>query len=134
MEGQENVRGDTEMEIPEGVQGNASREVQEDVFAQEDVLKVWSSLDNPNLKESRLAPLNSLCSGCFGLPQADLGFICFDGNFQHKRMKDRNQNTPKNQDYGGKQLFVDTPLPSTEAIYQKVYRPKLRLISEHCSQ
>jgi len=60
-------------------------------------------------------PLHLLCSACFGSdPQPAMAMICFDGNFQQRRLKSQRQTPKPEREYRDQRLFIDTEVLSTE--------------------
>ena len=67
-----------------------------------------SSADESSYKALMPLPLSTLCPQCFGdNPRAEVGFISFDGNFQHKRFPTKKDADNKYLELRDKRLFID---------------------------
>jgi hypothetical protein len=76
---------------------------------------IWISLDTSHLGP---IPLRLLCRGCFGIsPAPQTGYICFDGNFQHKRYSTRQKDAiepysgPSDRELRDQRVFVPSLTP-----------------------
>jgi hypothetical protein len=70
--------------------------------------KQQSSADESSYKVLKPLPLSTLCPQCFGdNPRAEVGFISFDGNFQHKRFPTKKDADNKYLELRDKRLFID---------------------------
>jgi hypothetical protein len=67
-----------------------------------------SSADTGPYKVFKPQPLSTLCPQCFGdNPRAEVGFISFDGNFQHKRFPTKKDADNKYLELRDQRLFID---------------------------
>jgi len=64
-------------------------------------------------------PLSMLCPQCFGdNPRAEVGFISFDGNFQHKRFPTKKDADNKYFELRDQRLFIDDgTIPDAVSFY-----------------
>ena len=88
----------------------------EDLSTLEELFSIWASSNNA---ERRPLPLKIRCSACFGCsPKAKTTFLCFDGNFQHKRFGPRARKSKTevhelmSRDLRENRLFIPTIPPS----------------------
>ena len=67
-----------------------------------------SSAEDGPYKVLRPSPLPSLCPQCFGdNPVAEVGFVSFDGNFQHKCFPTKKDADNKYLELWDGRLFID---------------------------
>lgn len=67
-----------------------------------------SSTDESSYKTLKPLPLSTLCPQCFGdNPRAEIGYISFDGNFQHKRFPTTKDADNKYLELRDGRLFID---------------------------
>jgi hypothetical protein len=79
----------------------------------------WSLMGESTEVLQKPLPLRQLCSGCFGDdPTPELAMICFDGNFQQKRLQGRGRNNFV-REFRDRRLFIDENLNSEQ--YQQVF-------------
>ena|ERR1700736_1825344 len=61
-----------------------------------------------NMHELQPERLCDMCPACFGTPQATHLFVCFDGNFQHKRFGTKGEELELSaRDLRDKRMFAD---------------------------
>ena len=101
----ENIQVDSMDEIES--ETNVARSKTDEI--NDEIRRIRVSIHPQN--DSDLLPLfqlRDICSACFGNPRAEIAFICFDGNFQHKRLATKNEASDLScRDLRDKRIFVD---------------------------
>jgi hypothetical protein len=73
--------------------------------------------EDPHEPLQSQVPLRSLCSQCFGdNPKAEVGFVTFDGNFQHKRFPTSKNGDDRYREYQDRRLFIDNEFENCDDV------------------